>query len=153
MLIDWFKDVSRYTPRVCDHAAARPAQPVPRLLNVLGFEWQVRTPRTDQAAPQEAQGRGSSRGHAPATSASTKAFVTSSMTWCSMRKARKSLAHNAARIFGSPRTIGRRSWAVSPRQPHGSQGRPASLQDVYSLSSPVVIVYIDDAAWGRTLWP
>lgn len=29
--------------------------------------------------------------------------------------------HPAARIFGSPRTIGRRSRAASPRQPHGSQ--------------------------------
>ena len=65
MLIDWFKDVSRYTPRPRTTPLRDLPRPVPRLLNVLGFEWQVRTPRTDQAAPQEAQGRGPSRGHCP----------------------------------------------------------------------------------------
>jgi hypothetical protein len=45
---------------------------VPRLLNVLGFEWQVRTPRTDQAAPQEARLADRPEVTAPVTSASTK---------------------------------------------------------------------------------
>jgi hypothetical protein len=49
---------------------------VPRLLNVLGFEWQIRTPRTDQAAPQKGPGRDRPEVTAPVTSASTKAFVT-----------------------------------------------------------------------------
>jgi hypothetical protein len=125
------KDVSRYTPRPRTTPLRDLPRSVPRLLNVLGFEWQVRTPRTDQAAPQEARVADRPEVTAPVTSPSTKAFVTSSMTWCSMRKARKSLAHNAVRIFGSPRTIGRRSRAASPRQPYGSQGHPATLQDEY----------------------
>ena len=101
-------------------AAMRAALPydAKRLDRVLRVDERHGLVEVQAATPWKALAAALRPGDAPSALASTQTTLPT---------VGESLAHNAARIFGSPRTIGRRSRAACPRQPHGSQGQPRQL--------------------------
>jgi hypothetical protein len=67
------------------------------------------------------------------------------------KKQGRNLTHDAVRNFGSPRTIGRRSRAASPRQLHGREGQPPTLQDGYHFQKDRFVTYITRTGASRGL--